>query len=186
MRVIVRTTNRTCRRCYHAMCRLVWFCCVVAKYAFRICSASLLKAVRNHTRANPSFASLFFCWCGWPFLDTSQRQIKNLRGSQKMFSFARFKSSKIWICDMILFSKDTLCCYRQGPCWPIFSSWQIAAAFRASSFFQPEKHLLVWKQCSTSYRCLWCWLQIFFFCKLDILFSTVHGNPTTETLMEIS
>jgi len=58
--VIVITTNRTCRHCYHAMCRLVWFCCVDATYAFRICSASLLKTVRNHLQANPSFASPVF------------------------------------------------------------------------------------------------------------------------------
>ena len=60
MHVIVRTTNRTCRNCYHAMCRLVWFWCVCAKYALRICSASLLKAVRNHTQANPSCDMILF------------------------------------------------------------------------------------------------------------------------------
>lgn len=58
--VIVITMNRTCRHCYHAMCRLVWFCCVDAKYAFRICSASLLKAVRNHSSESQFCFTSFF------------------------------------------------------------------------------------------------------------------------------
>lgn len=153
--VIVITMNRTCRHCYHAMCRLVWFCCVDATYAFRICSASLLKTVRNHPQANPSFASPVFCWCGWPFLDTSQRQIKYPRHSQFLFSFAKFQSFKSklrFVTWHFSLQKHFAVKVLVGQ----FFSWQIAAALRASNFFHPKKHLLVWKQCSTSYRCLWC------------------------------